>query len=132
MIRGISQGNSLYPNSQQQVQQSGNAQTGFGKVFQQELQKAAAPEQTGVAFSKHAAARAEQRGIEVTPTLMAQLTQSVERAQEKGATNILAMDGTRAFIINVPNARVITAITQDEMKESVFTNIDGAVFLKDQ
>lgn len=132
MIRGISQGNSLYPNRQQQVQQSGNAQTGFGQVFQQELQKAAAPEQTGVAFSKHAAARAEQRGIEVTPTLMAQLTQSVERAQEKGATNILAMDGTRAFIINVPNARVITAITQDEMKESVFTNIDGAVFLKDQ
>ena len=32
-----------------------------------------------------------------------------------------------AFIINVPNAKVITAITQDEMGESVFTNIDGAV-----
>ena len=35
----------------------------------------------------------------------------------------------KAFIINVPNAKVITAITQDEMGESVFTNIDGAVFL---
>ncbi|MGI6255415.1 MAG: TIGR02530 family flagellar biosynthesis protein [Acutalibacter sp.] len=131
MIRGVSQGSAL-PSSREQVQQSGNAQTGFGQVFQQELQKAAAPVQSGVAFSKHAAARAEQRGIEVTPALMAQLSQSVERAQEKGATNILAMDSTRAFIINVPNARVITAITQDEMKENVFTNIDGAVFLKDQ
>ncbi len=131
MIRGISQGNPLYSNSQQ-AQHSTNAQAGFGQVFQQEFQRAAAPAQTGVAFSKHAAVRAEQRGIEVTPALMAQLTQSVERAQEKGATNILAMDGTRAFIINVPNARVITAITQDEMKDNVFTNIDGAVFLTDQ
>ena len=32
-------------------------------------------------------------------------------------------------MINVPSAKVITAITQDEMKDSVFTNIDGAVFL---
>ena len=51
------------------------------------------------------------------------------RAQAKGATNILAMDAEKAFIINVPNAKVITAITQEEMRESVFTNIDGAVFL---
>lgn len=51
------------------------------------------------------------------------------RAQAKGATNILAMDTEKAFIINVPSAKVITAITQDEMKDSVFTNIDGAVFL---
>ena len=82
-----------------------------------------------MAFSKHAISRAEERGIEVTPHLIEQLAGSVVRAQAKGATNILAMDAERAFIINVPNARVITAITQDEMKESVFTNIDGAVFL---
>ena len=49
--------------------------------------------------------------------------------RDKGATNVIAMDSEKAFIINVPNAKVITAITQDEMKENVFTNIDGAVFL---
>ncbi len=101
----------------------------FGAVLQQELtrQQAAQPQQ--VAFSKHAISRAEQRGIQVTPYLMDQLAGSVVRAQAKGATNILAMDAEKAFIINVPNAKVITAITQDEMKESIFTNIDGAVFL---
>ena len=101
---------------------------GFGALLQQELNKAAKPAQS-VAFSKHAIIRAEERGIEVTPDLMDQLAGSVVRAQAKGATNILAMDGSKAFIINVPNAKVITAITQDEMRESVFTNIDGAVFL---
>ena len=101
---------------------------GFGALLQRELGAARQPVQ-GVAFSKHAISRAEERGIEVTPDLMDQLAGSVVRAQAKGATNILAMDAEKAFIINVPNARVITAITQEEMKESVFTNIDGAVFL---
>ena len=39
------------------------------------------------------------------------------------------LDQSLAFIINVPNGRVITTISQEEMKESIFTNIDGAVIL---
>ena len=102
----------------------------FGTMLQREIQSAApAAESFSVAFSKHAMTRAEERGIEVTPDLMDQLAGSIIRAQAKGATNILAMDTEKAFIINVPNARVITAITQEEMKQNIFTNIDGAVFL---
>ena len=112
---------------QARVQQRGPA-GGFGAMLQQELDRAEQPSQ-GVAFSKHAINRAQERGIEVTPDLMDQLAGSVIRAQAKGATNILAMDTEKAFIINVPNARVITAITQEEMRQNIFTNIDGAVFL---
>ena len=101
---------------------------GFGELLRQELDQTKQPSQ-GVAFSKHAINRAQERGIEVTPDLMDQLAGSVIRAQAKGATNILAMDTEKAFIINVPSAKVITAITQEEMKENIFTNIDGAVFL---
>lgn len=110
--------------------QRANAQS-FGDVFSQELQKAqqgAKPRQQ-VAFSKHAMERAEQRGIAVTPSLMDRLNESVEKAQAKGSKNILAFDAVQAFIINVPNYRVITTMSQDEMKENVFTNIDGAVLL---
>ena len=112
---------------QSPVQQRGPA-GGFGAMLQQELSKTEQPAQS-VAFSKHAISRAQERGIEVTPDLMDQLAGSVIRAQAKGATNILAMDTEKAFIINVPSAKVITAITQQEMKENIFTNIDGAVFL---
>ena len=108
------------------VQQT--AQTnGFNDLFRQELEKAQEPRD--VEFSKHAISRAEERGIDITPDLIDQLRGSMIRAQAKGATNILAMDAEKAFIINVPNAKVITAITQNELKENVFTNIDGAVFL---
>lgn len=89
----------------------------------------AAQPQQSVNFSKHALARAEERGIELTPGLLDRLASSVEKAQEKGATNILAFDDSQAFIINIPYGRVITTMSQAEMKENIFTNIDGAVLL---
>ena len=112
---------------QARVQQQGQG-VAFEAMFRQELAKSQQPVQS-LEFSKHAISRAQERGIEVTPDLMDQLAGSLIRAQAKGATNILAVDTEKAFIINVPNAKVITAITQEEMKENIFTNIDGAVFL---
>lgn len=99
---------------------------GFGKMLEELRDK---ERQVSVNFSKHAMVRAEERGIELMPDLMDKLAGSIERAQEKGATNILAFDATQAFILNVPYGRVITAMSQDEMKENIFTNIDGAVLL---
>ena len=84
---------------------------------------------SGIQFSKHALARAEERGIELTDDLMGRLASSVEKAQEKGAKNILAFDNSQAFIINIPYSRVITTMSQAEMRNNLFTNIDGAVLL---
>ena len=103
---------------------AGTQQSSFGAVLQEKAKAA-----QGINFSKHAMARAEQRGIELTPDLTDRLADSVEKAREKGATNILAFDSTQAFIINIPYGRVITTMTQEEMKENIFTNIDGAVIL---
>ena len=115
-----------YQQTAAQLQQT-VANASFDLLLRQEMDKALGAKD--VEFSKHAMLRAEERGIDITPDLIDQLRGSMIRAQAKGATNILAMDSEKAFIINVPNAKVITAITQDEMKENVFTNIDGAVFL---
>lgn len=98
----------------------------FGALLRQEIRVA----EPAISFSKHAQNRAAERGIQVDDALMDQLADSVERAQAKGATNILAFDATRAFIINVPHGRVITTMSQEEMQENIFTNIDGAVLLK--
>ena len=98
----------------------------FGAMLELQMGRRAGAQ---VNFSKHALARAEERGIELSPALMDKLADSVERAQEKGATNILAFDETQAFIINIPYSRVITMMSQDEMRKNIFTNIDGAVLL---
>ena len=120
-IQGVSQVERV-----QQVSPVSRGSSGqFGALLQQEIRVA----EPAISFSKHAQNRAAERGIEVDETLMGQLADSVERAQAKGATNILAFDATRAFIINVPHGRVITTMSQEEMEENIFTNIDGAVFL---
>ena len=108
--------------------QAGAKQTAFGDLLREKTQVKEQTAQT-INFSKHALMRAEERGIELTPDLMDKLAGSVERAQEKGATNIVAIDATQAFIINIPYGRVITTMSTDEMRENVFTNIDGAVLL---
>ena len=122
-IRGVTQVESV-----QRVSQKGRAAAAqFGALLNREIKAAAEP---AISFSRHAQNRAVERGIQVDDTLMGQLADSVERAQAKGATNILAFDATRAFIINVPHGRVITTMSQEEMEENIFTNIDGAVLLK--
>ncbi len=123
-IQGPGQINSGVP-AQQSAKPAGG-QGAFGAMLRQQMESKTA--QT-VNFSKHALERAEERGIELTPTLMDRLASSVEKAQEKGATNILAFDDSRAFIINIPYGRVITTMSQEEMRENIFTNIDGAVLL---
>ena len=100
----------------------------FASMLQQRVEERDASRQT-VNFSKHALARVEERGIELTPDLMGRLADSVEKAQEKGAKNILAFSDSQAFIVNIPYGRVITAMSGEEMRENIFTNIDGAVLL---
>lgn len=80
-------------------------------------------------FSKHAAARVEQRGIQLTDTLMDGLKNAVEKARNKGAKDIVVIGQQGAFIVNVPNNTVVTTMSPGEMKQNIFTNIDSAVIL---
>ena len=121
-IQGVSQVDRVQPVSRSTGRVTGQ----FGALLRQELDRT----EPAISFSKHAQNRAAERGIQVDDALMDQLADSVERAQAKGATNILAFDATRAFIINIPHGRVITTMSQEEMQENIFTNIDGAVLLR--
>ena len=78
-------------------------------------------------FSKHASTRLAQRNISLSDTQMNRLSTSVKAAQEKGINESLVMVDQLAFIVNVKNQTVITALDQNEADTNVFTNIDGAV-----
>ena len=57
------------------------------------------------------------------------LEEGVQKAQAKGITDSLVLVDTLAFIVNVPNQTVVTAMDQTESEENIFTNIDGAVIV---
>ncbi|HLH14140.1 MAG TPA: TIGR02530 family flagellar biosynthesis protein [Solirubrobacteraceae bacterium] len=96
-----------------------------GRSFAEEL--ASADRSAGVQFSKHALARVERRGIELSPSTLGRLSQGVQRAASKGSRDSLVLvDGT-AFVVSVNNRTVVTAVGSEHMKDNVFTNIDSAV-----
>lgn len=99
-------------------------------VFEQLLKEryASVPD-TKLQFSKHAAARVEQRGIELTDGLLEGLKEAVTKARIKGAKDVVVIGQEGAFIVNVPNNTVVTTMSPSEMKDNIFTNIDSAVIM---
>ena len=88
-----------------------------------------ATESGTVQFSRHATQRVQERGIEMTESLLDDLNQAVEKAREKGAKDVVVIGQNGAFIVNVPHNVVVTTMTEAEMKENIFTNIDSAVLI---
>ncbi|MDD3140963.1 MAG: flagellar biosynthesis protein [Lachnospiraceae bacterium] len=80
-------------------------------------------------FSKHATARAQQRGIEMSNTFLTGLNEAVEKARMKGVKDVVVIADNGAFIVNVPNNVVVTTVDKSEMKDNIFTNIDSAVIM---
>lgn len=80
-----------------------------------------------VKFSKHAVNRLNLRNIELTSDQMQRLQEGARQAGERGIKDSLILVDQLAFIVNVPNHTVVTAMDQTEGSSNVFTNIDGAV-----
>lgn len=80
-------------------------------------------------FSKHAAGRLSDRGIELSDNQMERLYDGVRRAGQKGIKDSLVIVDELAFIVNVPNNTVVTAMDSTETNDNVFTNINGAVIM---
>lgn len=92
----------------------------FDNIFQEELQK--------VKFSSHAQKRLETRNIQLNSEEIAKIQNAVEKAELKGSKDSLVMMNDTAFVVNVPNRTVITALQVGQDNDNVFTNIDSVVF----
>lgn len=80
-----------------------------------------------VKFSKHANERLASRKIDLSDGQMKRLEDGTQKAREKGIQESLVCVDNYAFIVNVKNNTVITAL--DEKDDKIFTNIDGAVIM---
>ena len=80
-------------------------------------------------FSKHAQERLQRRNIAFTPQDLKNIDNAVEKAAKKGIKDTLIIMGNTALIANVRSKTVITATTEESLKDNIFTNIDGAVII---
>lgn len=97
----------------------------FEEIWKQKTGEAS----TELRFSKHAANRLADRKLTLSDDQLNRLTEGAKKAGEKGIKESLVMVDQLAFIVNVPNNTVITAMDQTQANENVFTNIDGAVIV---
>lgn len=87
-------------------------------------------EVSGLKFSGHAMDRLQDRSISMSESDMKRLQDAVSKAEAKGSKDSLIMDGDQAFLVNIPNKTVVTAVDMMELRERVFTNIDSTVLMK--
>ena len=116
----------ITPVATPQVDKSGVKQNvkPFDELLKQQVQT-----QKVLNFSKHAAQRISERGVQLSEGHMERLKNALQLAEKKGVDDTLVLMDQMAFIVNVPNSTVITAITQESLMENVFSNIDGAVIV---
>ncbi len=96
---------------------------GFNGILKDKMEQS-----FSIKFSKHAELRMQSRNIHLSQDQKEKLKNAVAKAEGKGVRDTLVLLDNMAFVVNVKNKTVITAVNRNELKENVFTNIDGAVF----
>ena len=105
-------------------QEIGRNNQNFSDVLKGQLER-----DNALNFSKHAVKRLDERGVALDNQLLNNLEQAGEEARSKGARDVAVIGSQGVFIVNVPNNVVVTTITQEDMKNRIFTNIDSAVLM---
>ena len=121
IIPGIGSGISI-PNGGQSTSGITKPNSSFEDIFAKKLF-----DNKEVKFSKHAESRLQTRNIKLTEEQKSKLNDAINKAGEKNVKDSLVMVDDIAFVVNVREKNVVTVLNKDEMKNNVFTNIDGAV-----
>ncbi len=81
-----------------------------------------------VRFSNHAQSRMQSRDISLNSENVNRLSDAIDKAEKRGGKSSLVVVDDLAFIVNVQNRMVITALDKNQRGEGVFTQIDSVVF----
>jgi flagellar operon protein len=107
--------------------QAGGLKGQFAEILRNEQQK---PQQNQeLKISAHASARLLEAGRALSGPQIRQVNEAVDKAARKGSRESLLLMDDLALVVSVPNRTVITAVTGDRMKDSMFTNIDSAIIV---
>lgn len=96
----------------------------FGQVLER-IQRA----NEDLVFSKHALYRMDNRNMKLSSTELEKLRTAINKAEMKGVKDALILMDDKAFIASVKNKTIITTLNREQIKDNVFTNIDGAVIV---
>jgi len=82
-----------------------------------------------ISVSQHAQKRLEQRSINLDSNEYMKLKQALHSLQHKGGKESLVVTDKAAYIMDVENKKIVTAMNKQELRDNVFTKIDSTVFV---
>lgn len=83
-----------------------------------------------VLFSRHAEARMASRGITLDDQDVTDLSCAIDALARRGAKESLLLLENHAFIVGIPERKIITAMTRREAVGTIFTQIDSTVVVR--
>lgn len=112
--------NSTKPKTTKQI----NVTKDFGQI----LEKIQSSDDE-IKFSKHATERLNSRNMNLSSEDMLRLKSAFTKANNKGVKDALILMDDKAFIANIHSKTIITTVNKEQLKDNIFTNIDGAVII---
>jgi flagellar operon protein len=98
----------------------------FEKVLAEKL-KADAP--YGIKVSQHAQRRIAERKLDLDAQEFFKLRNAFETLKNKGGKDSLVITPKAAYIVDVDQRSIVTAMDKNDMAENVFTKIDSTLFI---
>ena len=80
-------------------------------------------------ISGHAAKRLKERNLEMDPVEYLKLKEAVSQLKKKGGNDSLVITGKAAYIIDIKNKTIVTAMDKENMENNVFTKIDSTMVI---
>ena len=106
------------------------AEKGESTEFREFLQKNISGEnEEGVKISNHAMKRLHERKLEMDGEEFFKLKEAIDKLKTKGGKDSLVITNKAAYIVDVDNETVVTAMDKNDMSENVVTKIDSTLFV---
>lgn len=99
----------------------------FKKLLDSQVEQK--PLHGGIELSTHAAKRLSERKIDFNGEEYTKVKDAMSKLKAKGSQNSLVVSDKAAYIVDVKNNKVITAVDKSSMSENVFTKIDSTMFI---
>lgn len=87
------------------------------------------PVHGGIELSSHAVKRLEERKIDFRGEEYMKVKDAMAKLKEKGGQNSLIVSDKAAYIVDVKNNKLVTAVDKGSMSENIFTKIDSTMFI---
>jgi flagellar operon protein len=84
----------------------------------------------GINLSVHAARRLSEREIEIDNNEFLKIKEAIGKLKLKGGHDSLVITNKAAYIVDVDDNKIVTAIDKNNIENNIFTKIDSTVIVQ--